>query len=454
MARITMIGAGSIVFAKRMISDVLSYPELDGSTLALMDIDPHRLDLISRLAKQMVSNSGRRVQVVATEDRRDALRGADYVMNMIQVGGLDAYEKDIAVPRKYGIEQCVGDTLGPGGIFRSLRTWPVLRSIVHDIEELAPDATLLNFSNPMAVNVWAMSRISTVRIVGLCHNVNLTAKRLAGWIGVPFEQLDIRVGGINHMVWFLQLRHQGQNMYPRLHEAMRRPEVYAEDPVRFDLMRHFGYFVSESSGHLSEYVPYFRQRPDLLEGLVERFTGEDADWLDWGRTGGYLRYCQRRRDELDDHLLAQIDGREPIELGSSGWDAVPIIHALETGIPHRIFGNVINTGLITNLPTGSCVEVACLVDRAGIQPCHVGDLPPQLAALCRTNVNVQELTVRALVDEDRDALHYAVKLDPLTGAVCSLDEIERMVTEMESAYTTSTVSDRFQESLTARTRSG
>jgi hypothetical protein len=177
MPRITMIGAGSIVFAKRMISDVLSYPELDGSTLALMDIDPHRLDLISRLAKQMVSHSGRRVQVVATEDRRDALRGADYVMNMIQVGGLDAYEKDIAIPRKYGIEQCVGDTLGPGGIFRAVRTWPVLRSIVHDIEELAPDATLLNFSNPMAVNVWAMSRISTIRIVGLCHNVNLTARR-------------------------------------------------------------------------------------------------------------------------------------------------------------------------------------------------------------------------------------------------------------------------------------
>jgi alpha-galactosidase len=201
-------------------------------------------------------------------------------------------------------------------------------------------------------------------------------------------------------------------------------------------MRHFGYFVSESSGHLSEYVPYFRQRPDLLEELVKRFTAEDADWLDWGRTGGYLRTCQRRRDELDERLLAQIEGREPIELGSSGWDAVPIIHALETGTPRRIFGNVTNTGLVTNLPNGCCVEVPCLVDRTGIHPCHVGDLPAQLAALCGTNVNVQELTVQALVDGDRDALRYAVKLDPLSGAVCSLEEIERMVTEMESAYTT------------------
>ncbi len=229
------------------------------------------------------------------------------------------------------------------------------------------------------------------------------------------------------------------------------PNELAGRPVRFDLMRHFGYFVSESSGHLSEYVPYFRSRPDLLEGLVERFTAQDADWLDWGRTGGYLRYCQRRRDELDEHLLAQIEGREPIELGSSGWDAVPIIHALETGIPHRIFGNVINTGLITNLLHGCCVEVACLIDRTGIHPCHVGDLPAQLAALCRTNINVHELTVLALVNEDRDALHYAVKLDPLTGAACSLEEIERMVAELESTHTTSTAGAHLQKPLTART---
>jgi alpha-galactosidase len=238
-------------------------------------------------------------------------------------------------------------------------------------------------------------------------------------------------------------------MYPRLREAMQRPDVYAEDPVRFDLMRHFGYFVSESSGHLSEYVPYFRRRPDLLEELVKRFTAEDADWLDWGRTGGYLRTCQGRRDEFDERLLAQIEGRERIELGSSGWDALTIIHALETGTPHRIFGNVINTGLITNLPNGCCVEVPCLVDRTGIHPCHGGDLPAQLAALCRTNVNVQELTVQALVNADRDALRYAVKLDPLTGAVCSLEEIDQMVTEMESACTT-TVNDRSHEPVAAR----
>ena len=449
MPRITMIGAGSIVFAKRMISDVLSCHALEGSTLALMDIDAHRLELISRLAKRMVGQSGRRVQVTATEDRREALRGADYIMNMIQVGGLDAYEQDIAIPRKYGVEQCVGDTLGPGGIFRAVRTWPVLRSIAGDIEQLAPDAVLLNFTNPMGINVWALSRISPIRTVGLCHNVNLTAERLAGWIGVPFAELDTWVGGINHMVWFLQLRHDGQDLYPRLREAMQRPDVYAEDPERFDLLRHFGYFVSESSGHLSEYVPYFRQRPDLLEDLVERFTAEDADWLDWGRTGGYLRTCQRRRDERDERLLAQIEGREPLELGSSGWDAVPIIHALETGTPRRIFGNVINSGLITNLPNGCCVEVPCLVDGSGVHPCHVGDLPTQLAALCRTNINVQELAVHALLDGDRDALRHAVKLDPLTGAVCSLDEIERMVTEMESAYTT-TVTGRSQEPVSAR----
>jgi alpha-galactosidase len=433
MPRITMIGAGSIVFAKRMISDVLSYPELDGSAIALMDIDQHRLDLTSRLARRMAVQAGRRVDVTATLDRREALEGADYVMNMIQVGGLDAYEKDIAIPQRYGVEQCVGDTLGPGGIFRAVRTFPVLQAIVRDMEELCPGALLLNFSNPMAINVWALSEITALRTVGLCHNVNLTAERLARWVGVPFPELDLWVGGINHMVWFLKLEHRGQDVYPRLRAAMQDPEIYAEDPVRFDLMRHFGYFVSESSGHLSEYVPYFRKRPDLLQGLVESFTAPDADWLDWGRTGGYLRTCHRRRDELDQRLLAQLEGREPVSLGSSGWDAVPIIHGLETGTPHRIFGNVKNTGLISNLPEGCCVEVPCLVDGTGVHACQVGALPAQLAALCRTNVNVQELTVQALLTGDRAALRYAAKLDPLTGAVCSLEEIDHMVDELDAA---------------------
>ena len=421
--KVAMIGAGSVVFARRLLADLLSYPDLCEGTVALMDIDRGRLELIAALAQKMVAQQRAGLRIEATLERKEALEGADYVIIMIQVGGLDAFELDVAIPRKYGIDQTVGDTVGPGGVFRGLRTVPVLLDICRDMESLCPDALLINYANPMAINCWAMNKATRIKNVGLCHSVQGTAERLAHFIGAPMDEVAYWVAGINHMAWFLRFEWKGADAYPLLWQAMQDPAIYNQDKVRFEIMRHFGYFVTESSHHMSEYIPYFRKRAEL----IEKYVTPRWDYLEICRSGWQPHYEQVRR---------QIAGEEPVEISRSHEYGIQIIHAMETNTPTRINGNVANTGLITNLPPGCCVEVPCLVDNTGIRPCYVGDLPAACAALNRTNINVQELAVKAALEGDREAARMAIALDPLTSAILSLEEIKDMVDEMFAAEAT------------------
>ncbi len=434
MPRITLIGAGSVVFTRNLCSDILLAPSLQGSTIALMDIDPERLAQARDVVQAMIDRGQLKARVQATTDRREAVRDADYVITTFQQGGLEAYQLDIEIPQRYGVEQCVGDTLGPGGVFRALRTIPVLIELCRDMDELAPNALLINYTNPMAANTWAVHAATGRPCVGLCHSVQGTSQMLAGWVGVPYGEVTYLCAGINHLAFFLEFCRGQEDLYPLIRQAIQRPEVYAQDPVRIELMEYFGYFVTESSGHASEYLPYFRKSAQMVnEELVPRFKDEVNDWCGFGQTGGYLRHCIRRFAESQQEyqkLLADVQdppAERTHEYGSY------IIEAIETNQPFLINGNVPNYGLIDNLPQGCCVEVPCLVDGNGVQPTAVGALPTQLAALMRTNVNVQELMVEAALTGNRDMVYYAVSLDPLTAAVCSLPEIHSMVDDMLAA---------------------
>ncbi len=434
MPKITLIGAGSIVFTRNLCSDILLTPALQESTIALMDIDPPRLAQARDLVQALVERRGLRARVEATTDRRAAVRDADYVITTFQQGGLEAYALDIEIPQRYGVEQCVGDTLGPGGVFRALRTIPVLIDLCHDMDALAPDGLLLNYVNPMAANCWAVDVATGRPHVGLCHSVQGTSEMLAGWIGVPYEEVVFRCAGINHQAFFLEFRRGKEDLYPLIWEAIQRDEIYAQEPVRIELMKHFGYFVTESSGHASEYVPYFRKNARMVnDDLVPRFKDPSNHWFDFGRTGGYLRHCISRLEHADEEYAALLAGHKPLPSTRTHEYGSYIIEAIETDRPVRINGNVPNRGLITNLPEGCCVEVPCMVDGNGIQPVHVGALPPQLAALNRTNINVQELIVEAALTGNREAVYHAVMLDPLTAAVCTLPQIRAMVDELLAA---------------------
>jgi alpha-galactosidase len=434
MPRIALIGAGSIVFTRNLCSDILLTPALQASTIALMDIDPLRLAQARDLVQALVDRRGLKARVEATLERREAVNEADYVITTFQQGGLDAYALDIDIPRKYGVEQCVGDTLGPGGVFRGLRTIPVLWDLCDDLDELAPDALLLNYVNPMAINCWAVDAYSGRPHVGLCHSVQGTSEMLAGWIGVPYEEINFLCAGINHQAWFLEFCRGKEDVYPLIWEAIEREEVYNQEPVRIDLMKYFGHFVTESSGHASEYAPYFRKSARMVEEeLAPRFKDKRDFWFDFARTGGYLRHCQNRVKLSQEDYRELIDGSKPIPTERTHEYGSAIIEALETNVPARINGNVPNRGLIANLPADCCVEVPCLVDANGIQPTVIGNLPPQLAALNRTMINVQSLAVEACLASDIDAVYHAVMLDPLTGAVCTLPQIRAMVDEMLAA---------------------
>jgi alpha-galactosidase len=431
MAKITLIGAGSVVFTRNLCSDILLTPALQDCTIALMDIDAQRLKQAQGLVQAIIDRRGLKAKVEATLDRREAVTDADYVITTFQQGGLDAYALDIEIPQRYGVEQCVGDTLGPGGVFRALRTIPVLIDLCDDMDELAPDALLINYVNPMAANCWAVDVATGRPHVGLCHSVQGTSEQLARWIDVPYEDVVFLCAGINHQSFFLDFRRGTEDLYPLIWEAIERPEVYGEEPVRIEMMKYFGYFVTESSGHASEYVPYFRKSAQMVEeDLVPRFTNPADHWFDFARTGGYLRNCIARLAESQKEYQDLLAGVRTLPDKRTHEYGSYIIEAMETNIPARINGNVPNWGLIVNLPQGCCVEVPCMVDANGIQPTLVGALPTQLAALNRTNVNVQELIVEAAVSGDTDAVHHAVLLDPLTAAVCTLPQIREMVDEM------------------------
>ena len=435
MTKITFVGAGSLVFTRNLCSDVLLSPALQDCTISLMDIDPERLAQSRDVVRSLVDRRGLKAHVEATTDREEAVRDADYVITTFQQGGLETYEMDVDIPRRYGVEQCVGDTLGPGGVFRALRTIPVLLDLCREMDDLAPGALLLNYVNPMAANCWAVDRATGRPCVGLCHSVQDTSEMLAEWVRVPYEELVYLCAGINHQAFFLELRRGEEDLYPLVRETVGREEIRGREPVRIDLMENFGFFVTESSGHASEYMPYFRKSARMVEEeLVPRFTDERNYWYDYGRTGGYLRHCLDRLEESREKYdeLRASGGTEPPTARTHEYGSY-IMEAIERNSPIRVNANVPNRGLIRNLPDGCCVEVPCLVDGNGVQPTTVDRYPTQLAALNRTNVNVQELTVEAALTGDAEAVYHAVMLDPLTAAVCTLPRARAMVDEMLKA---------------------
>lgn len=430
MAKITLIGAGSVVFTRNLCSDILLAPALQDSHITLMDIDPVRLETARQLVQTLIDKRGLAATVSATTDRRAAVQGARYVITTFQQGGLTAYQSDIEIPQRYGVEQCVGDTLGPGGVFRALRTIPVLLDLCDDMAAVGHrDALLLNYVNPMAANCWAVDKAKGTAHVGLCHSVQGTSEMLAQWANTPYEDVVYHCAGINHQAFFLRFEDRsGNDLYPAIRAATQQADIYGSEPVRIDLMRHFGYFVTESSGHASEYSPYFRKNPTMIyEDLVPKFTNPHDHWFDFGRTGGYLRHCLEREAHTATERAEMIAGARDIPTVRSHEYGSHIIEAIETNTPTRINGNVPNRGVIANLPTGCCVEVPCLVDGHGIQPTTIAHYPTQLAALNRTNINVQELIVEAALSGNREAVYHAVMLDPLTGAVCTLDQVRSMV---------------------------
>ena len=442
MARVVFVGAGSTVFARNLMGDILSWPELAASTIVLHDIDETRLRTSEIVGRKIVDTLGVPATIEATTDRRRALAGADYVVTMFQVGGYrPSTVIDFEIPKKYGLQQTIADTLGIGGIMRGLRTIPVLLDVCRDMEELCPRAVLLNYVNPMSMLVWAVSRASTINTIGLCHSVQHTAHQLAGDLGIDPESVDYTCAGINHMAFYLRFQQRTDggltDLYPAIAERartmpapMRGDEKRSDggfeglsDAVRYEMFRRLGYFVTESSEHFSEYVPWFikRDRPDLLDEF-----GIPLD--------EYPRRCERQIEGWEQlrERLENPDGKlrvvQSMEYGSG------IIHSIETGTERVVYGNVANRGLITNLPDGCAVEVPCVVNLDGITPQPVGALPPHLAALMQTNINVQSLTVEASLTGRRDHVYHAAMLDPHTAAELSLDQIWSLVDELLEAH--------------------
>ena len=453
MPKITFIGAGSTVFAKNLLGDILSFPELAGSTVSLFDIDPQRLHTSEIVARKIAEALEATPTIEATTDRRAALDGADYAICMIQVGGYKpATVVDFEIPKRYGLRQTIADTLGIGGIMRGLRTIPVLLEMCRDMEALCPDVTFLQYVNPMAMNCWAISRASTIKTVGLCHSVQGTAGQLANDIGVPLEEINYLCAGINHMAFYLRFERAGEDLYPLIRQVAAEGRVPDWNRVRYEMLQRLGYFVTESSEHFSEYVPWFikRDRPDLidrfnipLDEYISRCEFQIAGW----------EAMRARFENPDTRFRVRRPGDEadplPPDGSQSDMDRIVdkmltiqrsheygsgIIHSMETGQPRVVYGNVPNRGLIDNLPAGCCVEVPCVVDKNGIQPTAIGALPPQLAALMQTNINVQALTVEAALTGKREHIYHAAMLDPHTAAELDLDQIHALVDDLIEAH--------------------
>ncbi len=425
---VTMLGAGSF-FTNSILKDVVLIPGNRGGELRLVDIDGGRLALAEQLMRKIVEESGQGEmwKISATTDRLEALPGTDYIVNSIEVSGVDCVRFDNDIPLEFGVSQNIGDTIGPGGLFKALRTVPVWLEILKDCERLCPNALVLNYTNPMNVMCLAAQRSSTMETVGLCHSVQGTGRMLAGYAGVPYEEVKWVCGGINHLAWFTEFAGPEGDLYPGLFaQAKDRESEFAKaEPVRSDMMLHFGAFITESSGHLSEYLPYYRKRKDLMEKYTDTgYRGEESfyanNWPDW-------------RKGQDAKRAALIAGEEAIEFKRSleygGW----IIEAVEKNVPISIHGNVANEGCIANLPSDGCVEVACLVDRNRIQPTKFGRLPKVMAAICDSNMRMFDLAADACSSRSLETARQALLLDPLTAAVCSPAEIGAMFNKMVEA---------------------
>ena len=442
--KVAIIGAGSISFTRRLIQDVLCVPELVDTTFALTDINKRNLDMITKLVERDIRANGVPAKVVSTLDRRRALKGADYVISVVRIGGLEAFQIDIDIPLKYGVDQCIGDTLCAGGIMYGQRNIPAILGFCKDIREVAADDCLfLNHANPNAMNTWAANKYGGVPTIGLCHGVEAGHWQIAevirhlinkgkkpgdpGHVDVPLKDVDITCAGINHQTWYIRVLYQGEDWTPRLLEGFERHPVFSKtEKVRIDLMRRFGYYTTESNGHCSEYVPWYRKR-----------AGEIRKWLDlssWinGETGGYLRVCIEGRNWFETDFPKWLAAQPPAFLPENrGHEHTSyIIESLETGRLYRGHFNVVNNGCITNLPDDAVVEVPGYVDRNGLSIPRIGDLPLGCAAVCNASISVQRLAVEAAVRGDRDLLVQAMMMDPLTGAVCNPPEIAQMVDEM------------------------
>jgi alpha-galactosidase len=427
MPKIAMIGAGSLVFCKTLVMDIVATEVLRDCEICLMNRTKPKLDQMAAFARRVVKANRLPTRITATLDRREALRGADYVIVMIQVGGVDTFRQDYEIPLKYGVDQCIGDSLGPGGVMRGLRTIPVLADIARDMAELCPGALLLNYANPMAACCLALGRVAgPVQFIGLCHGVQTTLDLISRYVEVPKDQIDYLCAGINHMAWFLSLKDKrdGRDLNPILRENLEKPEYYANEKVRGEVMRHFGYFMTESTGHLSEYLPWFRSSQRALKAYCDEpaFGGE---------SGAYYKYCAMLADKYKgvnylDTESAQL-GQRSVEYCSY------ILEAHQTDRPFRLNGNVRNDGYVTNLPSGCCVEVPVYVDRRGLHPLRVGELPPQCAALNQSNVTVQALAVEAGLRGDPELAMHAIAMDPLTSACCTLNEVRQMTAELIEA---------------------
>jgi len=425
MTKITFIGAGSLEFTRKLSRDILTFPQLRDARLVLMDIDAERLEFARRSVQRIVDMGNYPATVEATMDRVEALSGADAVLCTILVGGTEVWRHDIEIPKRYGVDINIGDTRGPSGIFRALRTIPVMLNIVRDMERCCSDAFLLNYTNPMAMLCRAMQRQSFIRLTGLCHSVQGTAAMLAGWIGAPMDEITYTCAGINHQAWYIKYEWNGKDAYPLIREALKRPEIYNEEIVRNEMFLHLDYYVTESSGHNSEYNWWFRKRPELIEKYCTHGTGWNP-----GVYAYILKEYQKREDTWKDEAGRWFAEDMPISLERGHEYAAYIINALQGGEIFHFNGNVPNTGLIANLPQGACVEVPVYVDRSGFRPVYVGALPPQCAALTSLNATIEEMAVEAALTGDPRLVFQAIALDPVTAAVLSLAEIKEMVNEM------------------------
>ncbi len=436
MKKIVVIGAGSAMFAKKLIGDLMLFDDMQIDNISLVDLNTEKLEVMKQVAIQLCRQAGKEVTVEAASERREVLADADFVINTINVGGPGQYRKDLEIPDRYGLDQVIGDTIGPGGMFRFLRAYPQIYAICKDMEELCPDAYFFNYTNPMAPLCLALSRTTSIKIFGFCHNVQSTATQLADYLRIKdMSRISYWAAGINHMDWFLEFKVDGKDAYPALREISKTYEqieclaqyeqdyksygVTLYDFVRFDVMRHFGYFVSESPLHLSEYLPYFRKN----EEEIKRLRIDDRWWL----------AHEEAADEYFEELKGMLGRGAEIPMEKTFEYAPEIIHAYYTGKPFRANLNVKNTGLITNLPDDCVVEVPCYTDTEGIHTCYAGALPDALAALNLTNVNVHKLMADAVVTKDRKYIYEAVKLDPFTAAKLTLDQIHAMVDELMAA---------------------
>jgi alpha-galactosidase len=450
--KVTMMGAGS-GFTPRLTNDILAIPGNKGGTIALVDIDPERLGVMHKLIEKLISERGYGGwNVISSTDRREVMGGSHYITNCIEVSGTQCVRFDNDIPKKYGIDQCIGDTIGPGGLFKSLRTIPVWLGVLRDAEELCPNAIVLNYTNPMNMLILASGRVSKMQTVGLCHSVQGTSELLSQRAGIPYEEMEWECAGINHLAWFTKLKHNGEDLYPRLKELAAKeiaqaiaegPEGFARkddyswdlpehhrDLVRKDMMLHFGAFITESSGHLSEYLPYYRTHEKSLRDYAR--PGYD------GASSFYADNWPTWRKNADATRNKMLSGEEKMDWERSWEYASWIIEAREKNVPHRIHGNVLNDAgggstLISNLPADGCVEVACMIDRNGIQPTRYGKLPPQMAALCDWNMRMFDLGAQAAIEKSKELAIQALYLDPLTAAMCTPAQIKAMTLELFDA---------------------